>query len=70
MCLLLGGSFCLAVPSPNPFGIVLVVFVMIWAGIGAWWTDSTLYRIAWTVVCLLLGWMFFSGGFFAGFRFG
>ena len=58
MCLLLGGSFCLAVPSPNPFGIVLVVFVMIWAGIGAWWTDSTLYRIAWTVVCLLLGGVF------------
>ena len=58
MCLLLGGSFFLPVSSPNTFWVVIVVFVMPFAGLQALWTDSTLYRITWTAVCLLLG-----GGF-------
>jgi hypothetical protein len=54
----LGGGFFLPVSSLDPSWALIIVFVMIPAGLQAWWTDSTLYSIAWTAPCLLLG-----GGF-------
>ena len=52
------GGFLLPVFSPDPSGVVIIVCVMPPGGLQAWWTDSKLYSIAWTTVCLLLG-----GGF-------
>ncbi len=56
VCLLLVGGLLLPVSSLDDTSwVVIVLFLMILAGIQAWYTDSTLYRIAWTAVCLLLG---------------
>jgi TPR repeat protein len=55
VCLILGAGFSLAVSSLDAIWVWITVWVMIFAGLQAFCTDSTLYRIAWMAVCLILG---------------